>query len=112
MGSVNILGGDIFGLFQSKKTSPTRDYILVYPQVINLPDLGMPESRPLGDKITGLNIYQDVFWNRGIRTYEKGDPLNTIDWKYTAKKSQLMVKTFESTNKNDVILAVSVETSA
>ena len=112
LGSVNIFGGDIFGLFQSKKTSPTRDYILVYPQIINLPDLGMPESRPLGEKVTGLNIYQDVFWNRGIRIYEKGDPLNTIDWKYTAKKTQLMVKTFESTNKNDVILAVSVETSA
>ena len=112
LGSVNIFGGDIFGLFQSKKTSPTRDYILVYPQIINLPDLGMPESRPIGEKVTGLNIYQDVFWNRGIRIYENGVPLNTIDWKYTAKKTQLMVKTFESTNKNDVILAVSVETSA
>ena len=112
LGSVNIYGGDIFGLFDSKKTIATRDYILVYPQILKLPDLGMPESRPLGEKITNLNIYQDIFWNRGIRTYEKGDPLNTVDWKYTAKKSELMVKTFESTSKSDVILAVSVETSS
>ena len=112
LGSVNIYGGDIFGLFDSKKTIATRDYILVYPQILKLPDLGMPESRPLGEKITNLNIYQDIFWNRGIRTYEKGDSLNTVDWKYTAKKSELMVKTFESTSKSDVILAVSVETSS
>ncbi|HAT21255.1 MAG: DUF58 domain-containing protein [Dehalococcoidia bacterium] len=112
LGSVNISGGDIFGLFDSKKTISTRDYILVYPQILNLPDLGIPESRPLGEKITGLNIYRDISWNRGIRTYEKGDPLNTVDWKYTAKKSELMVKTFESTSKSDVILAVSVETSS
>ena len=112
LGSVNIYGGDIFGLFDSKKTIATRDYILVYPQILKLPDLGMPESRPLGEKITNLNIYQDISWNRGIRTYEKGDSLNTVDWKYTAKKSELMVKTFESTSKSDVILAVSVETSS
>ena len=111
LGSVNIYGGDIFGLFDSKKTIATRDYILVYPQILKLPDLGMPESRPFGEKITNLNIYQDISWNRGIRTYEKGDSLNTVDWKYTAKKSELMVKTFESTSKSDVILAVSVETS-
>lgn len=112
LGSVKISGGDIFGLFDSKKTIPTRDYILVYPQILKLPALGMPESRPLGEKITNLNIYQDVSWNRGIRTYERGDPLNTVDWKYTAKKSELMVKTFESTSKSNVILAVSVETSS
>tara|TARA_B100000959_G_scaffold48613_2_gene49949 strand:+ start:13248 stop:14483 length:1236 start_codon:yes stop_codon:yes gene_type:complete len=112
LGSVNIYGGDIFGLFDSKKTIATRDYILVYPQILKLPDLGMPESRPLGEKITNLTIYQDISWNRGIRTYEKGDSLNTVDWKYTAKKSELMVKTFESTSKSDVILAVSVETSS
>jgi uncharacterized protein (DUF58 family) len=112
LGSVNISGGDIFGLFNSKKTISSRDYILVYPQVLKLPDLGMPESKPLGEKITDLNIYQDISWNRGIRTYEKGDPLNTVDWKYTAKKSELMIKTFESTSKSDVILAVSVETSS
>ena len=112
LGSVNIYGGDIFGLFDSKKTIATRDYILVYPQILKLPDLGMPESRPLGEKITNLTIYQDISWNRGIRTYEKGDSLNTVDWKYTAKKSELMVKTFESTSKSDMILAVSVETSS
>jgi len=81
LGSVNIYGGDIFGLFDSKKTIATRDYILVYPQILKLPDLGMPESRPFGEKITNLNIYQDISWNRGIRTYEKGDSLNTVDWK-------------------------------
>ena len=112
LGSVKISGGDIFGLFDSKKTISTRDYILVYPQILKLPALGMPETRPLGEKITNLNIYQDIFWNRGIRTYERGDPLNTVDWKNTAKKSELMVKTFESTSKSDVILAVSVETSS
>ena len=111
LGSANIYGGDIFGLFESKKTTPSRDYILVYPHVFNLPDIGIPESRPLGEQITSLNMYQDVSWTRGIRGYVKGDPLRTIDWKSTAKKSELMVRTFESTNKNNVILAVSVETS-
>lgn len=112
LGSVNIYGGDIFGLFESKKTTLSRDYILVYPHIFNLPDLGIPESRPLGEQITSLNIFQDVSWTRGVRGYEKGDPLNTIDWKFTAKKSELMVRTFESTNKSNVILVVSIETSS
>jgi uncharacterized protein (DUF58 family) len=57
-------------------------------------------------------MFQDPSRPLGIRDYERGDPLNTVDWKASARRQTLQVRTFEPSSTMTVILAVVVETTA
>ena len=110
-GPVKMESGDLFGFFDSEKTGRSSDYLLVYPKVVPLPDLGMPAARPLGETRGGIAIFQDPSRPWGIREYAVGDPLKIVDWKATARMRQLQVRTFEPSSSFTVIMVVLVETS-
>ena len=110
-GPARMESGDLFGFYESEATHTDRDYLLVYPRVIPLPDLGLPPLRPFGDTRGGIEIFQDLSRPRGIREYRTGDPLKIVDWKATARTGQLQVRAFEPSSTFTVILVVSVETS-
>ncbi len=112
LGPTRIESGDLFGFFTSVETIPDLDYLLVYPQVVPLPELGLPAARPLGETRGGLRIYEDASRPQGLRDYQKGDPLNIIDWKATARFQELQVRTFEPSISMNVTLAVAVDTTA
>jgi uncharacterized protein (DUF58 family) len=111
LGPVKIDSGDMFGLFDTRMRVEDRDAVLVYPRVVPLPDIGIPGGRPLGDVRGGARIFQDPSRPAAPRDYVPGDPLNTIDWKATARSQRLRVRTFEPSANVTVVLAVSVETS-
>ncbi len=110
IGPVTLTSGDIFGLFQNVRQDKSRDYLLVYPNVVDLPSIGLPEARPLGDTEGGIRMFQDPSRPSGIRDYQRGDPMKTIDWKATAKMGDLKVRTFESSSSQTIILLVAIET--
>jgi len=110
-GPVRITSGDLFGFFKSVKSEPSRDYLIVYPRVLPLSELGLPASRPLGEVAGGLRIFQDPSRPMGIRDYERGDPMKTVDWKASAKMQRLQVRTFEPSSSFTVMLCMAVETS-
>ena len=111
LGPAKVDSGDMFGLFDTRKRVEDRDAVLVYPRVVPLPDIGIPGGRPLGDVRGGPHIFQDPSRPAAPRDYVPGDPLNTIDWKATARSQRLRVRTFEPSANVTVVLAVSVETS-
>ena len=110
-GPARMESGDIFGFYESEATYKANDYLLVYPRVIPLPELGLPPIRPLGETRGGIEIYQDPSRPWGIREYRAGDPLKTVDWKATARAQQLQVRVFEPSSTFTVILIVAVETA-
>ena len=110
-GPARMESGDLFGFFESEAALRGNDYLLVYPRVIPLPDLGLPPLRPLGETRGGIEIFQDMSRPSGLREYQIGDPLKIVDWKNTAKMQQLQVRTFEPSSTFTVILIVAVETS-
>lgn len=111
IGPARMESGDLFGFFDSHKPVERNDYILVYPKIVPLPELGIPAVRPLGETRGGLRIFQDESRPSGLREYEMGDPLKIVDWKATAKMQSLQVRTFEPSSAFTVILVVLVETS-
>lgn len=111
LGPARIDSGDMFGLFDSRKRVEGTDGVLVYPRVVALPDIGIPGGRPLGEVRGGPRIFQDPSRPGATREYVPGDPLNTIDWKATARSQGLRVRTFDPSANVTVVLAVSVETS-
>lgn len=112
LGPTRIGSGDLFGFFSSEKILRSSDYILVYPRVVPLPELGLPYARPLGETRGGLRIYEDASRPVGLRDYQMGDPLKIIDWKATARMQQLQVRTFEPSTAMTVTVVVAVDTTA
>lgn len=110
IGPAYIESGDPFGFLHSRQSQPHQDSILVYPQVFTLDELGVPSSRPFGDVLGGARIFQDPTRLAGIRDYERGDPLKTVDWKATAKVQRLQVRTYEPSITTTVVLVVAVDT--
>ena len=110
-GPVRITSGDLFGFFKSVKSETSRDYLMVYPKVLPLSEMGLPASRPLGEVTGGLRIFQDPSRPMGIRDYQHGDPMKTVDWKSTAKMQRLQVRTFEPSSTFTVMLCMAVDTS-
>lgn len=54
----------------------------------------------MGDRTVENGLVNDPMTVRGIRDYESYDPLNTVDWKQSARLGKLMVRKYES-QKND-----------
>ena len=48
LGPARVESGDLFGFYNSQMTVDDQDYVLVYPRVVPLTDLGLPTWRPLG----------------------------------------------------------------
>lgn len=112
VGPSTLRSGDLFGFFNSESTAQDRDYVLVYPRVVSLPEIGMPSARPLGETRGGIRIFEDMSRPMGLRDYQVGDPLKTVDWKATARMQELQVRTYEPSSSTTVILAVAVDTMA
>ena len=111
IGPARLKSGDLFGFFGSEKELAVNDYLLVYPRIVPLPEMGMPAARPLGETRGGIAIFQDESRPSGLREYEVGDPLKIVDWKATARMQQLQVRTYEPSSSFTVILVVAVDTS-
>lgn len=111
IGPARMESGDLFGFFESHKPVERNDYLLVYPRIVPLPELGIPAMRPLGETRGGVRIFQDESRPSGLREYEVGDPLKIVDWKATARMQGLQVRTFEPSSAFTVILVVLVETA-
>ena len=111
IGPARMESGDLFGFFESHSPIDRNDYLLVYPKVVPLPELGMPAARPLGETRGGIRIFQDESRPSGLREYNVGDPMKIVDWKATARMQSLQVRTFEPSSAFTVILVVLVETS-
>ncbi|MBI2165289.1 MAG: DUF58 domain-containing protein [Chloroflexi bacterium] len=106
-----ITTGDIFGLFPAEKRVEEESYILVFPRVVPLPDLGLVPRRPLGDFRGGPPFYYDTARPAGVRDYQPGDPLKQVDWKATARLGALQVRVLEPSVSMNVALFVNLLTT-
>ena len=111
LGPALIESGDPFGFLGVNKREPKLDDVLVYPRVVSLDELGIPPIRPLGEAREGIKIFPDPSRPSGLREYELGDPLKTVDWKATARTQQLQVRTFEPSSSTTIIIVVAVDTT-
>lgn len=112
LGPAQLESGDPFGFLGNRLRSFDTEDVLVYPRVVPLEELGIPPGRPLGEVRSGLRIYQDPSRPSGIRDYQLGDPLKTVDWKTTARMQKLQVRTYEPSSHTTVILVVAVDTTS
>lgn len=102
--SLRFVTSDALGLIQKEALIYSEDKILVYPSI------GEWSYRPAGNEIEqGTSVINDRMQRDttmavGIREYQPGDRLSWINWKASAKRSEMMIKEFEQRSSQDLLL--------
>ncbi len=112
LGPTRITSGDIFGFYQARLDTPKQPpNIIVYPRWVPLPDFELPSNRPIGDFWSRARLIDDTTRPAGQREYRHGDPANRIDWKATARRNEVYVRTYDSSVNQRVVVLLECDTS-
>lgn len=81
----------------------------VYPKPVDVNSIELPYKRIMGEVLSNKKIYEDPFEFAGIREYQPFDTMNSVNWKATAKTSELKVNVHGNTASRQVIILLNVE---
>ena len=103
--------GDPLGLFRKTQCFTLPAHIEIHPKNLAPSSLeaadkrgGIPdaEGRPLGHSGKGMEFF-------GVRPYRIGDEIRHIHWKSTATKGKLMVKEFEASAVDQIVILLDTD---
>ncbi|MNO18229.1 hypothetical protein D3C76_79440 [compost metagenome] len=109
--SATMTTGDPLGLNAEVKRFPLDLELLVYPRILELQELPLPNHSWLGELPVRRWIIEDPFLTAGIREYRAGDPLGNINWKATARTGELQVHKRDYTADHRLMIYLNLETS-
>lgn len=87
-------------------------HLYVFPSRLEEEKMAVPLEKILGEVQARRHLFEDVFMFRGIRGYERTDPMNTINWKATARTGDLKVNLHDSTAGQSVRILLNLEDPA
>lgn len=108
---VKLIAGDILGLKNFEKEIQFMHEFVVLPEKIELEEELTPYGDFNGDFSVRRWIIEDPILTVGIREYTGNEPQKTIHWPSSLKGMGLMVKKFDYTTDNRVMLVLNVETN-
>lgn len=95
LGPLLLESGDLFGLHRRYRLVSEPCFVLVRPKVVPLLGYDLASRRPIGEVRLRHRFYEDPTRIAGVRPYEKGDPLNRVHWRATARTGELHSKVCE-----------------
>ena len=95
VGPGRVTTGDLFGFADVQGQVGEARPLVVYPRVIPLSAAPLTSRAPHGTVASRQPIFADPSRISGVRPYQPGDPVRTIDWKTSARIGQLEVKKTE-----------------
>ena len=95
IGPMRVQTGDLLGLGRQQSGQLAADYLIVYPKILSMPELGLPTHSPQVTLATPIPIFEDPSRIMGVRDYHWGDNPRHIHWTATAATGQTMVKQFQ-----------------
>ena len=107
--NADIVASDLFYTIRMVSRCPQDTVLYVFPRFADLSDLEQPLRKMVGELTARTFMYPDPFEFKGIRDYTISDPMNTINWKATARTGSLMVNTFDSTTQKRIVILLDVE---
>ncbi len=102
LGPLRLRLGDLFGFAELDGRLPAS-FLTIYPRITPVERLGLPSRLPFGTVASTHRLFEDPARSMGVRPYRQGDTLRRINWKVSASKEELLVKTLEP--------AISLETT-
>jgi uncharacterized protein (DUF58 family) len=109
LGPSTIVSGDPFGIWRVSRTFPATNEIIVYPQLVDLPEFSLPSAELPGGQDTRARSYNVTPNVASLREYAPCDSFNRIHWRSTARTGRLMVKEFELDPSADVYIVLDMQ---
>lgn len=102
--AVRVRTGDVLGLIEKTAFYELKDTLFVYPSFQRLPY--QVNERHQEDGVSGSSpVHQHhSAVAASVRNYEPGDRFAALDWKTSARRSQLMTKEFEPSRSKNLFL--------
>jgi uncharacterized protein (DUF58 family) len=104
--AVRMVTSDILGLVQREVMIPNDGNILVFPSYGKWSYEHFENSLEQGNVPVNDMMQRDMTMAVGIREYQPGDKLSWINWKASAKRSEIMMKEFEQRRSQDLLLVL------
>ena len=101
---------DIFGLFKFKRSINIIEEILVLPKRILLySTVSRSITSEDGEEKNKRKIGEDRTIISHIRDYIEGDNINSVHWKLSSKKDDLIVKVYDRPNDNNILIIADMQ---
>lgn len=111
IGPYEVLTADPFSLFRVTLDYPQSETLLIYPRVVQLPQLELPRGEAGGSHSRRRPLF-GALPSASVRDYAQGDSLRFIHWPTTARRGDLTVKELELEPSGDVWIALDLEGAA
>lgn len=102
--------GDFIGFKSDNKYLMIHNEVVVLPEKKALAQSLVPIGAPTGDVSVQRWIIDDPLMTIGIREYTGTEPQRFIHWPSSQRHGRLMVKNFDFTTDNSVMVILNVET--
>jgi uncharacterized protein (DUF58 family) len=99
--------GDPFGLFAGEIRYDRSETLLIYPRVVQLPQVELPRGSA-GGSAPRRRPMLGVLPAASVRDYAQGDSMRYIHWPSTARRTQLMIKELELEPSGDVWIVLNL----
>jgi uncharacterized protein (DUF58 family) len=110
LGPARVTSGDLFGLFKTDYVFPDLNWLIVYPRILPIEELGLPPKDPFGEVKARQWMFEDPSRTIGVREHQPEDGFRRIHWKATARKQALQAKIYEPTTSFTLVVFVNVAT--
>jgi uncharacterized protein (DUF58 family) len=110
-GPAHLSSGDVFGFSIRRETIDEKQTLVVFPKIVPLTTLKLPDRYPFGDFKTARRLIDDPLRLVSARPYLPGDSFRHIHWKATAHRRDLQTKVFEPSAGRPLTIFLDVRTS-
>lgn len=109
LGPLAIITGDPFGLFNKRALVLETRQVVVYPRVVELPQLQLTTGDLPGGTVSRERSFAATPSAQSVREYVPGDSLNQIHWLSSARTGRLMSKEFERDPISDIWILLDMD---
>lgn len=95
VGPLLLQSGDLLGFKRQLSNNFAADYLIIYPKIVPIAQLGLPSHSPQVTLPTPVPLFQDPARISGMRPYRPGDNPRHIHWPATAATGEILVKQFQ-----------------
>lgn len=102
--------GDFIGIDTIRRQVIMNEQIIILPEKVDLYENIIPIGSLMGDTSVKRWIIDDPLMTIGIREYTGNEPERFIHWPSSLRHGNLMVKNFDFTTDNSVMIVLNLET--
>lgn len=106
-----VVGYDLFYHSSLPREQRQEGLLYVYPRQVDTKRIRLVCQMISGSILAQRKLQMDPFEFSGIREYRTSDPMNSINWKASARNQALMVNQHDSTTNIQVMVLLDVEDS-